>query len=149
KVVLSGLCLACMTAIAWRARRTRPWVFVGWLWYLVALPPGPRARGRAGGGRSLHVYSRSRSLAHGRVERGGVGPQAALGPRAHANLGVALEASGDAAAALAAFQRALALDDRDAATHVRAADLLAGEGRVGARAYPRRSSTTTWAFSWP
>ena len=39
KVVLSGLFVVCATALAWRARRTRPWVFVGWLWYLVALVP--------------------------------------------------------------------------------------------------------------
>ena len=39
KVALSGLFVACVTAVAWRARRTRPWVFVGWLWYLVALLP--------------------------------------------------------------------------------------------------------------
>ena len=43
---------------------------------------------------------------------------------------MALAASGDAVAALAAFQRALELDDRDAGTHVRAADVLAGEGRL-------------------
>ena len=39
KVAFSGLFVACVTAIAWRTRRTRPWVFVGWLWYLVALVP--------------------------------------------------------------------------------------------------------------
>jgi len=38
-VALSGLFVAGVTALAWRARRTRPWVFVGWLWYLVALLP--------------------------------------------------------------------------------------------------------------
>ena len=38
-VAVSGLFVACVTAVAWRARRTRPWLFVGWLWYLVALLP--------------------------------------------------------------------------------------------------------------
>ena len=39
RVALCGLFVAGVTAAAWRARRTRPWVFVGWLWYLVALVP--------------------------------------------------------------------------------------------------------------
>src|SRR4029077_4607410 len=49
---------------------------------------------------------------------------------AHSNLGLALAALGDRVAALAAFDRALQLDQHDASTHVRAADLLAGEGRL-------------------
>jgi tetratricopeptide (TPR) repeat protein len=36
---LAAVVLAGLSMIAWRARRTRPWLLVGWLWYLVMLTP--------------------------------------------------------------------------------------------------------------
>ncbi len=38
-VALSALVVLAISALAWRARRTRPWLLVGWLWYLVMLLP--------------------------------------------------------------------------------------------------------------
>jgi tetratricopeptide (TPR) repeat protein len=35
----AGLLLAALTVVAVRAQRTRPWVFMGWLWYLGTLVP--------------------------------------------------------------------------------------------------------------
>jgi tetratricopeptide (TPR) repeat protein len=39
RVALSIGVLALLTLVAWRLRRTRPYVFVGWLWFLGALVP--------------------------------------------------------------------------------------------------------------
>ncbi|HET9299675.1 MAG TPA: hypothetical protein VFO11_06990, partial [Candidatus Polarisedimenticolaceae bacterium] len=39
RVALSALVLAALTALALRARKRRPWAFVGWLWYLGTLAP--------------------------------------------------------------------------------------------------------------
>jgi protein O-mannosyl-transferase len=38
-LALSVVFVGGMTVVAWRVRRTRPWVFVGWFWYLIALLP--------------------------------------------------------------------------------------------------------------
>jgi Flp pilus assembly protein TadD len=37
--VLAAMVLGVISAFAWRARRARPWLLVGWLWYLVMLAP--------------------------------------------------------------------------------------------------------------
>jgi protein O-mannosyl-transferase len=39
EVALAGLLLACLSAVAWAGRRSRPWLLVGWVWYLVMLLP--------------------------------------------------------------------------------------------------------------
>ena len=39
EVVLAGMLLAGICAIVWAQRRTRPWLLVGWLWYLGMLFP--------------------------------------------------------------------------------------------------------------
>ncbi|MGD0813697.1 MAG: tetratricopeptide repeat protein [Verrucomicrobiota bacterium] len=39
QVASAGILLAGLCAIAWRERRTRPWLLVGWLWYLGMLTP--------------------------------------------------------------------------------------------------------------
>jgi protein O-mannosyl-transferase len=39
EVALAGLLLAVFSAVAWTGRRTRPWLLVGWVWYLVMLAP--------------------------------------------------------------------------------------------------------------
>ena len=39
EVALAGMLLAGICAIAWAQRRTRPWLLVGWLWYLGMLLP--------------------------------------------------------------------------------------------------------------
>jgi tetratricopeptide (TPR) repeat protein len=39
EVVLAGALLAGLSAIAWGWRRTRPWLLIGWLWYLGMLTP--------------------------------------------------------------------------------------------------------------
>jgi tetratricopeptide (TPR) repeat protein len=39
EVALAGILLAGICALAWAQRRTRPWLLVGWLWYLVMLAP--------------------------------------------------------------------------------------------------------------
>jgi protein O-mannosyl-transferase len=39
KVALAGTLLAGFSATAWAARRTQPWLLVGWVWYLVMLLP--------------------------------------------------------------------------------------------------------------
>ncbi len=36
---IAGLLLLVISAIAWEERRTRPWLLMGWLWYLVMLLP--------------------------------------------------------------------------------------------------------------
>jgi tetratricopeptide (TPR) repeat protein len=36
---LAGALLAAVSAVAWGERRTRPWLLVGWLWYLGMLTP--------------------------------------------------------------------------------------------------------------
>jgi Flp pilus assembly protein TadD len=36
---MAGILLLVISAIAWGERRTRPWLVVGWLWYLVMLLP--------------------------------------------------------------------------------------------------------------
>lgn len=36
---LAGILLLLISAIAWRERRRRPWLLMGWLWYLVMLLP--------------------------------------------------------------------------------------------------------------
>jgi len=38
-LLVSAVFVGGVTVIAWRARRTRPWLFVGWFWYLVTLLP--------------------------------------------------------------------------------------------------------------
>ena len=38
-VIAAAAVLALLTAGAWRARRSRPWLLFGWLWYLVTLAP--------------------------------------------------------------------------------------------------------------
>jgi tetratricopeptide (TPR) repeat protein len=38
-VLLAGVVVAALTAIAWRARRSMPFVLVGWLWFLGTLVP--------------------------------------------------------------------------------------------------------------
>ncbi len=39
EVALAGALLAGLSAVAWGERRTRPWLLVGWLWYLGMLTP--------------------------------------------------------------------------------------------------------------
>ncbi len=39
EVALSALLLAAVSIIAWTERKTRPWLLVGWLWYLIMLLP--------------------------------------------------------------------------------------------------------------
>jgi len=39
EVALAGTLLAGLSAVAWRGRRTRPWLLIGWLWYLGMLTP--------------------------------------------------------------------------------------------------------------
>jgi protein O-mannosyl-transferase len=39
EVALAGALLAGLSAVAWGKRRTRPWLLVGWLWYLGMLAP--------------------------------------------------------------------------------------------------------------
>jgi Tfp pilus assembly protein PilF len=39
KVALAGTLLACLSVAAWKARRTRPWLLIGWVWYLAMLLP--------------------------------------------------------------------------------------------------------------
>jgi tetratricopeptide (TPR) repeat protein len=36
---LAGTLLAGLSAVAWKQRRRRPWLVIGWLWYLVMLLP--------------------------------------------------------------------------------------------------------------
>jgi Flp pilus assembly protein TadD len=38
-VVMAGILLLVISAIAWGERRIRPWLLIGWLWYLVMLVP--------------------------------------------------------------------------------------------------------------
>ncbi len=38
-VVESALLLAAISWLVWRERRARPWLFVGWLWFLITLVP--------------------------------------------------------------------------------------------------------------
>ena len=38
-LVVSAIFVGGVTLLAWRMRRTRPWLFVGWFWYLVTLLP--------------------------------------------------------------------------------------------------------------
>src|SRR5208283_3281816 len=39
KVALAGTLLAGLSIIAWALRRKRPWLLMGWTWYLVMLLP--------------------------------------------------------------------------------------------------------------
>jgi protein O-mannosyl-transferase len=39
EVALAVMLLASLSAIAWAGRRTRPWLLMGWIWYLVMLLP--------------------------------------------------------------------------------------------------------------
>jgi tetratricopeptide (TPR) repeat protein len=39
EVALAGALLAGLSAVAWKERRTRPWLLMGWLWYLGMLAP--------------------------------------------------------------------------------------------------------------
>jgi tetratricopeptide (TPR) repeat protein len=39
EVALAGALLAGVSAVAWKERRTRPWLLMGWLWYLGMLTP--------------------------------------------------------------------------------------------------------------
>jgi hypothetical protein len=39
EVALAGIVLAGLSAFAWAARRTRPWLLTGWVWYFVMLLP--------------------------------------------------------------------------------------------------------------
>ncbi len=39
EAALAGTLLAGLSAIAWGERRTRPWLLIGWLWYLGMLTP--------------------------------------------------------------------------------------------------------------
>jgi tetratricopeptide (TPR) repeat protein len=39
EIALAGALLAGVSAVAWRERRTRPWLLMGWLWYLGMLTP--------------------------------------------------------------------------------------------------------------
>jgi len=39
KVALEGVVLVRLSMLAWGERRTRPWLLVGWVWYLVMLLP--------------------------------------------------------------------------------------------------------------
>jgi tetratricopeptide (TPR) repeat protein len=39
EMALGGALLAGLSAVAWKERRTRPWLLMGWLWYLGMLTP--------------------------------------------------------------------------------------------------------------
>ncbi len=39
QAIASAVVLVAISLLAWRARRTRPWLLVGWCWYLVSLLP--------------------------------------------------------------------------------------------------------------
>jgi tetratricopeptide (TPR) repeat protein len=39
EVALAGMLLAGLSAVAWAGRRTRPWLLLGWVWYVVMLLP--------------------------------------------------------------------------------------------------------------
>jgi protein O-mannosyl-transferase len=39
EAAMAGILLLVISAIAWGERRTRPWLLMGWLWYLVMLLP--------------------------------------------------------------------------------------------------------------
>jgi protein O-mannosyl-transferase len=39
EAALAGMLLASVSVVAWGERRTRPWLLVGWLWYLAMLLP--------------------------------------------------------------------------------------------------------------
>jgi len=39
EVMLAGMMLAGLSAVAWERRRQQPWILIGWLWYLVMLLP--------------------------------------------------------------------------------------------------------------
>ncbi len=39
EMALAGVLLGGLSAAAWRGRRTRPWLLIGWLWYLGMLMP--------------------------------------------------------------------------------------------------------------
>jgi len=39
RVALAGFVLVTLSFIAWRERRTQPWMLTGWLWYLIMLLP--------------------------------------------------------------------------------------------------------------
>jgi len=39
EIALAGTLLAGLSVVAWRFRRTQPWMLVGWVWYLVMLLP--------------------------------------------------------------------------------------------------------------
>jgi tetratricopeptide (TPR) repeat protein len=39
EMALAGILLASLSAVAWATRRTRPWLLIGWVWYLVMLLP--------------------------------------------------------------------------------------------------------------
>jgi len=39
EMALAGTLLAGVSAVAWKERRTRPWLLTGWLWYLGMLTP--------------------------------------------------------------------------------------------------------------
>jgi tetratricopeptide (TPR) repeat protein len=39
EIALAALLLAGISVVAWRTRRTQPWLLMGWLWYLVMLLP--------------------------------------------------------------------------------------------------------------
>jgi tetratricopeptide (TPR) repeat protein len=39
EVALAGMLLASLSMVAWGERRTRPWLLIGWVWYLVMLLP--------------------------------------------------------------------------------------------------------------
>jgi tetratricopeptide (TPR) repeat protein len=39
EVALAGILLAGFSVVAWKERRTRPWLLIGWLWYLLLLLP--------------------------------------------------------------------------------------------------------------
>ena len=39
EVVFAAVLLVVISALAWRERRSRPWLLVGWCWYLVMLVP--------------------------------------------------------------------------------------------------------------
>ena len=64
-VVAAAVRLAGISAAAWFFRRRHPYVLAGWLWFLAALLPNPRADpgGRPGDGRPLHLSSRRPGLA--------------------------------------------------------------------------------------
>jgi len=39
EMALAGMLLAGLSVVAWGERRTRPWMLIGWVWYLVMLLP--------------------------------------------------------------------------------------------------------------